>query len=219
MEYLLENIKKGLKFELIDDSIAGFQGRYVGSFLENRDNCFVISIPKMNEREYVFKRGEKINIHVYTDEGIYSIESDVIDFGDDYCVISMPTVLKHSQRREFLRANLELKVLLSFRNENYELEHHEIKTINVCGRGICFNFKENISKIKDAHVEIFLSEQIVETDAEIVYVRPSNTEEGLMFFVAMMLTTISNQDTNAIVRECFLYKLKENVDERSNHHK
>ena len=141
------------------------------------------------------------------------LEDDLLDFGEDYCKLSIPRIIKHSQRREFLRADLKLKVILSFRDREYEEQVYEVQTINVCGRGICFNFREDITYAKDIRVEIFLSDRIVKTNASIVYVKPIETPDGLMFTTAMTLTTISDMDVNAIVRECFLYKLKENVDE------
>ena len=212
METLFESIKKGFKFELIDESIVGFQGRYLGNFLEFNDDSIVTSIPKMNGRDYTFKRGENAVLYVHTDDGVYNIECEVLDFGDDYCKLSMPTVMKHSQRREFLRANLQLKAILNFRNRDYENETREIKTMNACGRGICFDSKEDLSYAKDIAVELFLSDKIVETDAEIVYVKPVEKHDGLVFLTALTFTTISDSDINAIVRECFLYKLKN--DER-----
>ena len=215
MEYLIESIKKGLKFELIDESIAGFTGRYLGSFLEYHDDYFLITIPKMNNREYTFKKGESVTIYAHTPEGVYNIEADVLDFGDDYCKLSIPRIIKHSQRREFLRADLKIKVILNFRDREYEEQTYEVRTINVCGRGICFNFREDITYAKDIRLELFLSDRIVKTNASVVYIKPIETPEGLMFMTAMTLTTISDADVNAIVRECFLYKLKENVDERS----
>lgn len=215
MENLIGNIKKGLKFELIDESIAGFQGRYIGEFLEYRDDCFIISIPKMNEREYTFKRDEVINIHVYTADGIYHIESKVLNFGDDYCKISLPIVMRHSQRREFLRADLNLKAVIDYRNNEYEPKTLEIETVNVCGRGICFNSKEDISRAKDMSVEIILQDRIVESKAEVVYSKPIQEPNGMVFLTALVLTSISDQNINALVRECFLYKLKNDVENHS----
>lgn len=212
MENLIECIKKGFKFELIDESVAGFQGRYLGHFIECRDDSIIISIPKMNDRDYVFRRNECVDIYIHTPDGVYSIEADVIDFGDDYCRISMPITMKHSQRREFLRADLKLRVILNFRGREDEYKQIETETINACGRGICFNSREDLSYIKDIKAEIFLSEKIVESRAEVVYVKPIETPDGLKFIVALTLTTISDQDVNEIVRECFLYKLKN--DER-----
>ncbi len=215
MENLLDNIKKNVKFGFTKEVSHLGPIHYTGKFLSKLDNSFIISTPKFDSKMCELEVGEILDLFVYTPKGVYNIQSRVLNIFSEKqeCEISYPTFVKYSQRREFLRADIQAKALLKIEYSDGRVENFDVTTNNICGRGINFDSNINIMFYKSIKVELELTSRKILSDADIVYVKSFSKNGDLAFNTALMFTTISDDDINFIVKECFLYKLKENVQE------
>jgi len=84
--------------------------------------------------------GKELEVVIYTDSGVFAFESIVINSPlEQNFVIEMPDEKKKVQRREYIRAPINLKLLLN-RNDI----QHETRTINIGGGGIRFIAQEKL---------------------------------------------------------------------------
>ena len=153
-----------------------------------------------------------LQLYIYTERGIYSSTSEILSvtpgsINTEY-VITYPTNSKHSQRREFFRADIAVDFKMSILTED---SHTPLiikdKTKNICGCGMSYVDSNPFLAHKKIKVELFLEEKTIITSAELVYSKSFHVSGGERFIHAFMFTYIDKKDIELIIKKCFLHQL------------
>lgn len=161
------------------------------------------------------KVGNEIRIWLYSETGVYTAESKILSVfrgenSNEY-LIEPPINTRHSQRREFLRAELPIKYRLKV---YYDKEFKNSTLIegnarNISGRGMSFTSDSMIIDYTALEVEFLFDEQTLKLDAEMVYSKKINVKNKEVFVHALTFKHISKKNTEFLVKKCFLYQLNQ----------
>lgn len=167
------------------------------------------------ENENIFAElGDELKLHIYTENGVYSATSKVLraDKGilNSEYEIAYPTNSKHSQRREYFRADLgvEFKMKIIIDKKTGESLNVDAKTRNICGKGMSFTFDRDIENYDDIEIDLFFNEKSINTKAKLVYSKQVVTGNHPKFILAFTFTTIPAKDIDFIIKKCFLHQLE-----------
>ena len=168
-------------------------------YVENEEiTVFLDTVHELPETE--------IQINIYAQDGIYNAKSHILasnHLGEKvFYKLAFPTNIKHSQRREFLRADIETGFYLKIDFESGEVYEANAITKNLCAKGLCFMADSLITNYKKIYVELLLKERIVKTHAELVYSAPIRVDSTFKFLTALTFTDISKEDMDFIADEC-----------------
>lgn len=170
----------------------------------------IISASNKKNKNVHANVGDELKIHIYTDNGIYSAVSRVLSVNKsgtstEY-VIAYPANSKHSQRREYFRADIAVNFKLAIINEDNSLLV-EAKTKNICGKGMCYISDKPFPNYESIEVDLFFPERTINTLASLVYSKPMVVGNRPKFIHAFTFTNISKNNIDFIVKKCFLYQL------------
>ena len=156
------------------------------------------------------KIGTNLTLNVYSDNGIYNSLSRVIDVFEEgdttVYAITFPAQNKITQRREYFRANLKIPFVMNIKRNSKE-DVIEGETLNICGKGICIQNNKPFLPYDKIDLTLNFKNKSVKTEAEYVYTRTTAENGRPVFQHAFVLTTISQEDIDYIVGQCFLYQL------------
>jgi len=177
------------------------------------NNRIVLNANNNTNKNIVASVGEDLQLHIYTENGIYSAKSKVILvskglINTEY-IISYPANSKHSQRREYFRAEIPLKFNMKvFPSENSDKFFAiDGTTRNVCGKGMSFISDKLFLECEKIEVELAFDEKVVKTSAQLVYSKKIVIQDHSKFIHAFMFTDISKKDIEFIIKKCFLHQL------------
>lgn len=153
---------------------------------------------------------QNIDINIYAQDGVYSAISRIVSInelnGQFFYRLSFPSNIKYSQRREYLRADIETDFILSIKFEDEEIERIESKTKNLCAKGLCFVSNKQIKTYTSIDVLLFLDGKQIQTSGEIVYSNPVRINNTFRFLTAVTFTSISKEAMNFITLQCMKFK-------------
>lgn len=171
----------------------------------------IISASNKKNKNVTAKIGDELKIHIYTDNGIYSAVSRVINVSkigaNTEYVITYPSNSKHSQRREYFRADIAVDFKLTSIIAETPV-NIESKTKNICGKGMCFISDKPFPEHESIEIELFFKERIITTLASLVYSKPIVVGSRPKFIHAFTFTNISKNNIDFIVKKCFLHQLE-----------
>lgn len=177
------------------------------------NNSLVLNANNQKNKDVFAKVGDELKLHIYTDMGIYSATSKVILcskglINTEY-VISYPTNSKHSQRREYFRADIPVKFkLVAHGNENPEdIFVVESTTKNICGKGMSYVSAKPFFDYSSIQVELFFDECTISTSAQLVYTKALSLIDQTKFVHAFTFEDISKKDIEFLIKKCFLHQL------------
>lgn len=177
------------------------------------NNRVIISASNQKNKNIFAEVGNELQLHIYTESGIYSAQSKVLQvtkgmINTEY-VIAYPANSKHSQRREYFRAEIPVTFKLTITPLKSNKEPYVIssKARNVCGKGLSYISPTPFLDYKSITVEIFFDEKTVKSEAELVYTQPVQINGKDCFINAFYLTDIAKKDIEFIVKKCFLHQL------------
>jgi len=153
---------------------------------------------------------KEIEINIYAEDGIYNATSRIISSNylneTTFYMLSFPSNIKHSQRREYLRADIEtdFSLALSFGQEVVNVIN--AKTKNICAKGLAFFADKQMAAYTKLQVELFLNDKVIKTGAELVYSNPVRVDNTFKFLTALTFTDISKEEMNYITLQCMKYK-------------
>lgn len=181
--------------------------------IKSIENAKIIILANNQKNKNVFANlGTDLKLHIYTDNGIYSATSKVLLvnkglINTEYA-ISYPSKSKHSQRREYFRADLKIdfKMIVTLPKTG-QYETIEGVTWNICGKGMSFLSSTPFLEYDTISAELYFSDRTVQTHAELVYTRQIVAEGKVQFVNAFTFTTISKRNIEFIVKKCFLHQL------------
>lgn len=174
----------------------------------------IIEANKEKNDNIIAKEGDELKIHIYTDNGIYSATSRVLLVSDGLInteyIIAYPNDSKHSQRREYFRADMPVDFRLSIYDDNHEhiVSTIEAKTKNICGKGMCYISDKPFPQYNSLDIELFFKEKNVISAALLVYSKQILVANKSKYIHAFTFTNISKQNIDFIVKKCFLYQLE-----------
>ena len=177
------------------------------------NNRIVLNANNKTNKNVVAKVGDELQLHIYTESGIYSAISKVIMaskglINTEY-IISYPANSKHSQRREYFRAEIPVKFNMKvFPSLNSEKFFPIIATTkNVCGKGMSYISDKPFMDNEKLELELFFDEQTITTAAQLVYSKQIIIQDYNKYIHAFMFTDISKKDIEFIIKKCFLHQL------------
>jgi len=158
--------------------------------------------------------GTELKLHIYTENGIYTATSKVmmIERGlvNTSYIIAYPANSKHSQRREYFRAEMAIDFIMTVSADKNTGEKFvvEARTQNICGKGMSFISDREFSKDDSIEIQLKFSERIVTTNSSLVYSKQVNFAGRTKFVSAFSFNDISSKDIDFIVKKCFLHQLE-----------
>lgn len=159
--------------------------------------------------------GDELKLYIYTETGVYSAVSKILlmtkgILNTEY-IIAYPTNSKHSQRREYFRAELNVDfhmcILTSVDPEKNLVI--DAKTRNICGKGMSFIANDAFPEHEAIELDLFFEdEKIITTAARLVYSKQIMLGNKPKFVHAFTFTDISQRNIDFIVKKCFLRQLE-----------
>ena len=169
------------------------------------------------EQKIILKKNMSVEVNTYSDNGVYSGKSIITDYKWEYkkriIVIEYPKEIKHSQRREYLRANIKTDFELSITSgdeDNKKESKINGKTRDICGKGMSFYYTKPLSQFSQYSVKIIIKDREVFSTCRLVYTKVSLVEGKPQFINAFVLTGITFDDSKFITDECMAFHLKKN---------
>ena len=153
---------------------------------------------------------KEIEINIYSEDGIYDATSRILSSNylneTTFYMLSFPSNIKHSQRREYLRANIETDFSMKIILDGTEVEEIHSITKNICAKGLAFIADRQMSAYTTLEVELLLDGKSIKTQAELVYSTPIRVNNTFKFMTAVTFTTISKEAMNFITLQCMKFK-------------
>lgn len=174
----------------------------------------ILSANNQKNNDVIAHKKATLKLYIYTENGVYSASSRIIHvakglFNTEY-IITYPKDSKHSQRREYYRADIpvEFKLKLLLNKETLESQIIQAKVKNICGKGMCFVSDTLLPDHSSAEIELFFKEKRIKTHTQHVYTKQIQTMNRTKYTHAFTFNTINGKDLEFIVKKCFLYQLK-----------
>lgn len=177
-------------------------------------NHILISPPQKNNITHNIPDGKEINIIFKTENGTFSAVSSVIDKQLDKTSgfrISFPCNSQFTERREFIRVPLALKVeIIKFLdNTNLNIENFNIQTRNISGSGFCYVSDTPLDNYYDVHCKIHLPEEKepVYVRCDQIYSKKMKINNQKAYLIALSFADIFKEDIAKLVKTCFRYQI------------
>lgn len=153
---------------------------------------------------------KEIEVNIYAENGIYNATSRIISSNyldaKTFYMLSFPSNIKHSQRREYLRANIETDFALIINFEGTQVEKIISTTKNICAKGLAFIADKQLQAYTSLDVELFLEGKQLKAQAELVYSTPIRVNNTFKFLTAITFTSITKEEMNFITLQCMKFK-------------
>lgn len=155
---------------------------------------------------------DELRLHIYTDNGIYSADSKILEVTKqdkltEY-VIDYPSNSKHSQRREYFRADLTVDFKMDIKLPEGPEANKLVKatTKNICGKGMSYVADKPFCEYDSIKLDL-LFEKEIKTSARLVYSKQIIVNNRPKYIHAFTFIDISQKDIDFIVKKCFLFQL------------
>ena len=153
---------------------------------------------------------KEIEINIYTQDGVYNATSRILSSNylneTTFYMLSFPSNIKHSQRREYLRADIETDFAMTVEFEGTQVDRIIATTKNICAKGLAFISDKQMNAYTKLDIELFLAGKQINTHAELVYSNPIRINNSFKFLTAVTFTDISKEEMNFITLQCMKYK-------------
>lgn len=156
--------------------------------------------------------GDDLKLYIYTENGIYSASSKILlvtrGLMNTEYIIAYPENSKHSQRREYFRADMNIDFKMTVKDKDGNIFSTAAKTRNICGKGMSYVANKPFSDIETIDIELIFEEKTINTAATIVYSKQIVAGNHPKFIHAFTFTNISQKNIDFIIKKCFLYQLE-----------
>lgn len=175
------------------------------------NSSIIIDADNAQNKNIFAKVGDDLKLYIYTESGIYSATSKILlankgVFSTEY-IISYPANSKHSQRREYFRADLNVKFRMFVTSTSNSSFMVESSTRNICGKGMSYLADAPFTEYDSITMELLFGEKTINTLAKLVYSKQIVVGSKPKFIHAFTFTNISQKDIDFIVKKCFLHQL------------
>lgn len=153
---------------------------------------------------------KEIEINIYSQDGIYNATSRILSSNylneTTFYMLSFPSNIKHSQRREYLRAEIEADFAMRVMFDGQEFEKIIATTKNICAKGLAFIADKQMGAYTELEIALFLAGKEINTKAELVYCTPIRINNAFKFLTAVTFTDITKEEMNFITLQCMKFK-------------
>ena len=189
-------LKPSNKLEIILDNKSYFCTIY---YVENdKLTVFFDKQTELPEKE--------IEINIYAQDGVYNATSRILSSNylneTTFYMLSFPSNIKHSQRREYLRADIETDFAMTVEFEGTQVDRIIATTKNICAKGLAFISDKQMNAYTKLDIELFLAGKQINTHAELVYSNPIRINNSFKCLTAVTFTDISKEEMNFITLQC-----------------
>jgi len=157
--------------------------------------------------------GDEFKLHIYTESGIYSATSKILLateglLSTEY-VIAYPANSKHSQRREYFRADLLINFKMNVIPLNTEANPILIegKTRNICGKGMSYISDKLFPENDSIDIKFLFKDRTISTTATLVYTKQIVVANRPKYIHAFTFNNINKQNIEFIIKQCFFHQL------------
>lgn len=168
-------------------------------------NRIQVSKPINMNASFNFSQGQELEVYIYTKNGILKLNTKLISNDIASCTIEAPDEAKRIQRREFIRVDMQVKVLLKLDNTKII----EAQTKNISAKGIKINLKEDISKYTRISAKLLFSQGSIETILHPIKIKKISINGKLAYGTSFAFIALTDKETDFIVKKCFEYQAKE----------
>lgn len=209
---LYNQFKEFKSFEVVFHDKNNKPQKLICSVKSIENNSVIITASNEKNKNVFASVGDELKLYIYTENGIYSAASKIIlatkNLLSTEYVISYPTNSKHSQRREYFRADLPINFNMEIISDKKE-EKRVISSItrNICGKGMSFISKDPFLDYSVINLELNFEDKKVSTIAELVYSKAIRGVNATKYIHAFTFVSISQKNIDFIVKKCFLYQL------------
>lgn len=178
------------------------------------ENNTIVLVSNNKQNENIFaKAGDELKLYIYTENGVYSATSKVLLankglLSTEY-IISYPANSKHSQRREYFRADISVDFKMHILGPSESGANIVInsKTKNICGKGLSYVADSSFPEHNSIEINLILDGRNINTLGKLVYSKQIVVAGKPKFVHAFTFTNISQRDIDFIVKKCFLHQL------------
>lgn len=178
------------------------------------NNSIVVDANNKDNNNVFAHVGDELKLYIYTESGIYSATSKVLVankgiVSTEY-IITYPANSKHSQRREYFRAdlNVNFKMYVTMPHNSGPSFIIETATRNICGKGMSYiDDKPFPAEYENITIELLFGEKHINILSKLVYSKQTIVGNRPKYIHAFTFTNISQKDIDFIVKKCFLHQL------------
>lgn len=177
------------------------------------NNRIILDANNQKNNNIFAEVGDELKLYIYTENGIYSATSKVLLLtkgllNTEY-IIAYPSDSKHSQRREYFRAELSVDFKMDVSTDTQPSTNFvfDAKTRNICGKGMSYVSNKPFPGYSAIKIDLFFKEKTIETSATLVYSKQIVIGNNPKFVHAFAFNSISQKNIDFIVKQCFLHQL------------
>lgn len=215
-EEIYEHIKElvPFKLEFVDDQDSYYKlDSYVKSLHEDH---FLISPAKKDGLFYNIPLQKEVNLIFAKEGGVFIAQCMILgkELDRQYGIkVGYPVNTKTLERREYIRVPIKVRAEVTSYSDPACLGKNSFFGItrNISGSGIAVYHKEPIGEYYDLGVKIYLNDgdsKPVETKCDLVYSQEVKIKDEPCYLSAFTYTSIFENDSSRIVKECFKYQIK-----------
>lgn len=173
----------------------------------------ILDANNQKNEDIIAEVGDELKLHIYTENGIYSATSKILvaskGIVNTEYIIAYPANSKHSQRREYFRADMsvDFKMRVVTNANTGEKFVIEGKTRNICGKGLSIVYDQDFSEYSSIDIDLFFKEKTINTLATLVYTKQIIVGSKPKFIHAFTFNNVSAKDIDFLVKKCFLHQL------------
>lgn len=178
------------------------------------NDSIILDANNQENKDIVAEKDTELKLYIYTESGIYSAASKVLSVSSGIMnteyAIAYPANSKHSQRREYFRADLSIEFKMNVVNNEDSSKSFFVdsKTRNICGKGMSFVYDKPFPEYSSIDIDLIFPDKTISTSAAIVYSKQIVVGSHPKFIHAFAFTNISQKNIDFIVKQCFLHQLE-----------
>lgn len=151
--------------------------------------------------------GTKVKINYVDNTAVYSFYSEIIVLGSGMpltVTLGKPLGLSRTQRRNFVRLDIKLKVISNKIDEDTTNESFTATTIDISGGGILFGCNTELTAGQTLEATVFLSDnQTVTANGRVVRVIENSASSKQRFSVGFEFISIKESERDKIIKFIF----------------
>ncbi len=121
-----------------------------------------------------------------------------------YFTIQTPEGVDYQQIREYFRVRMFEKALMSYKDENENIQRIECKTYDISANGIRLQFEQPLKIFKNVQIKIFFETRTIQTNAILI----RTDYDGNIFRASFKYDRISERDMDYISQMCIKRQLE-----------
>lgn len=223
MTNIFDNLKELQKISVEFTDTTSENAYIAKSYIKRLDDdAILIDPPSVNNIVSIFEINQPIDLIISTQEGIYTGSCIVI--GKELSrtsglLVSYPTNVKFSQRREYIRIKLNTTISLHIKENNYSPDENivQIVTHDISATGFAYISDKPLNNYYSilAKIQLPYDQNIIETSCDHIYSRKFISHNGsIKYRNAFMFTNISKLDNEKLIKVIFKFQLEQRRREK-----